>query len=408
MTNTPLLNIAGAVSISSLTCSCVIGGGGFLSAALQINAFLFGVSYCYYDNRNPIKILGDLRLRVSELNRLRAQLTSECDELQQNKGALATLDEIEKLISQKEAELKKVEKSYRVRWSEKEEELNKRGAQIEQFLDNEQFRINRELETRNMELDQREAFIIQEQEKIEAELEEDKQNFLKHQQAEIGAYKDEIALLRSQLAEAEAEITRYEFPRMPEGVNREDVAARRVIEILRDCKLICDFRGAWIEDGFVIVRVRPRRGGEKEVSKWANRIHIELNLVSPPEVSTQQGAVQLRMAPQEMVSLPLVNPKSPSPEPDGDLEEALHSFVEPRLVLDPHGPIRPLERRWVLWLWNYCSPQVRNKKNVIRRVWGATNGAKPEKFRAARERLHKILDDAGIPYRTQGDKRNEG
>ena len=99
MKNTPLLTIAGAISISSLTCSCVIGGGGFLSTALQINAFLFGVSYCYYDNRNPIKILGDLTLRVSELNKLRAQLTSECDQLQQNKGALASLDEVEKLIS---------------------------------------------------------------------------------------------------------------------------------------------------------------------------------------------------------------------------------------------------------------------------------------------------------------------
>lgn len=400
MIKLPLLTATGVVSISSFTASCVVGGGGFLSTGLQLAALFTGFGYCYYGDRNPIRILGDLKIRVSGLENIKAQLTQECEELHQLKGVIASLNELESLIEQKHLELQVIEQQHRRRWENKEKELSNRTLEIEKFLEDERLKLNELTQERSQHFVNWETQIKESAEQLEQELEADKQSFLRHQKAEIDVLNDEADLLRSQLAESENEIRRYEFPRMPEGVDREDVAARRVIEILRDCKLICDFRGAWIENGFVIVRVRPRRGGEREISKWANRIHIEMNLAIAPEVSTEQGAVQLRLKPQELVSLsPAGNPVNPNPELEGDLEELITQFIEPKLILDPHGPIRPLERRWVVWLWTCHNPPIRNKKNVIKRVWGATSGARMEKFYAARERLHQILDDADIAYR---------
>lgn len=429
MVKLPLLTATGVASISSLTASCAIGGGGFLNAGLQLAALLTGFGYCYYGDRNPIRILADLKIRVSSLEKIKSQLTQECEELHNLKGAIASLQELEKLIEEKHGQLQAVERTHRRCWEDKEKELsdrafeiekfleesiaqhsvkfgeksqdlNQRQGEIEKFLEDEQSKLNIWAEERSQHFINWEAEIKKRTQQIEAEIEQDKQSFLRQQKAEIDALNDEIDLLRSQLAESENEIRRYEFPRMPEGVDREDVAARRVIEILRDCKLTCDFRGAWIENGFVIVRVRPRRGGEREISKWANRLHIEMNLVIAPEISTEQGAVQLRLKPQELVSLsPVGNPVTPNPEPDGDAEEPIAQFIEPKLILDPHGPIRPLEKRWVIWLWTCHNPPIRNKKSVIKRVWGATSGARMEKFYAARERLHQILDEASISYR---------
>lgn len=429
MVKLPLLTATGVVSISSLTASCVVGGGGFLSTGLQLAALFTGLGYCYHGDRNPIRILGNLKIRVSGLEKIKAQLTQECEDLHHLKGAIASLNELESLIEQKHLELQAIEQQHRRRWEDKEKELsdrrveiekfleeslaqnsvkfeersqqlNQRQSEIEKFLEDERGKLNQWAEERSQHFVNWETQIKESAEQLETELEQDKQSFLRQQKAEVDALHDEIDLLRSQLAESENEIRRYEFPRMPEGVDREDVAARRVIEILRDCKLICDFRGAWIENGFVIVRVRPRRGGEREISKWANRIHIEMNLAIAPEISTEQGAVQLRLKPQELVSLsPVGNPISPNSEPDGDVEEPITQFIEPKLILDPHGPIRPLERRWVVWLWTCHNPPIRNKKSVIKRVWGATSGARMEKFYSARERLHQILDDANISYR---------
>ena len=395
----PLITAVGVISLSSATAALCTGGG--LSISLQVASVFTGLGYCYYE-RNPFRVLRDLNTRILKLEDAKSALTQECENLNESKLAHASLNELEQLIKQKHQELQEVEKQYRKQWQQKEDDIAQRQGQIEKFLEEELQKLRTQADERSQALEQREAWINSQVEKLETELDEDKQNFLREQQAVIDQLNDEIDLLRSQLKEAEHEIKRYEFPRMPEGVEREDIAARRVIEILRDCKVVVDFRGAWIESGFIIVRIRPRRGGEREVKKWANRIHIELNLSAPPEVSTAHGAVQLKLKPQELVYLPASNEPTPSPDkPDGDTDESPETFIEPSIVLDPYGPIRPLESRWVLFLWNYHNPPIRNKKNVIRRVWGATNGARPEKFRAARERLHQILDDAGIKYRVR-------
>lgn len=395
----PLIKVIGAISISSATAALVSSGG--LSISLTATSFLTGLGFCYY-RKNPYQVLRALNTQILELTKEKIELSNQFEELSDKELAIASIEEVEKLLDKKHIELQEIEKQYRRQWEIKEEEIKQQQKDNEIFLEEKTALIQTQLDERLQELQQRELLITQQIEEINQELEIDKKQFLEEHNRAIASYEDEVVFLKEQLREAESEIKRYDFPRMPEGVNREDIAARRIIEILRDCKLICDFRGAWIENGFILVRVRPRRGGEKEVSKWGNRIQIELNLEALPEISTQSGAVQLRLMPNDTPYIPPPNePIEPHDEPNGDRFEPLHEFVEPNIILDPYGPIRPLERRWVLWLWTFHNPPLNNKANVIRRVWGATNGGKPEKFRAARERLHQILKDANIKYRVR-------
>ena len=396
----PLIKSVGIISISTTTAALCVDGGG-LSVSLSLTALFTGLGFCYY-RQNPYQVLKNLDTQISKLVKEKIELSDELQELSDKELAIASIEELENLLDKKHIELQEIEKQYRKQWDIKQNEINQQQQNNEKFLEEKLVQIDLQLTERSQELEQRELLITQQVEEINQELEIDKKQFLEEHNRVIASYEDEIVFLKEQLREAESEIKRYDFPRMPEGVSREDIAARRIIEILRDCKLICDFRGAWIENGFILVRVRPRRGGEKEISKWANRLQIELSLEALPEISTQSGAVQLRLMPNDMPYIPLPNePINSDDEPNGDRSEPLHQFVEPNIILDPHGPIRPLERRWVLWLWTIHNPPLNNKANVIRRVWGATNGGKPEKFRAARERLHQILNDANIKYRVR-------
>lgn len=398
----PLIKGIGFISLFSATAALAFSGG--LSISLSISALFTGLGFCFYQ-KNPYQVLKYLNTQISELTKQKIQVSEDLKGLGDKELAFASLKAVEELIERKHLELQEIEKQYQKQWDLKRQEINQQQLDNEKFLEENSASIQAQLDERSQSLDEREQLIQQQIEQINQELEEDKKQFLEESNRAIASYEDEIEFLKEQLREAEAEIKRYDFPRMPEGVSREDIAARRIIEILRDCKLICDFRGAWIENGFILVRIRPRRGGEKEISKWANRIQIELSLEAIPEVSTQSGAVQLRLLPNDV---PYISPTNeltkPENELNGDRSEPLHEFVEPNIVLDPFGPIRPMERRWVLWLWIIHNPPLRNKANVIRRVWGATNGGKPEKFRAAKERLHKILDDENIKYRVRKKK----
>jgi DNA repair exonuclease SbcCD ATPase subunit len=191
MKNTILLNIAGGISLSSLTAACAVGEG-FLNTALQVNSLLFGLSYCYYGDRNPIRILGDLKIRVSKLEQSRSQLVAECDRLQGNKEALHSLQAIEALIESKEAALQQTEQRYSQKWADREAALNQRTADIEKFLEDEKGKINQLSLERSQSLDQRETLIQQELERINEELEADKKQFLEEHGRAIASLEDEI------------------------------------------------------------------------------------------------------------------------------------------------------------------------------------------------------------------------
>ena len=70
-------------------------------------------------------------------------------------------------------------------------------------------------------------------------------------------------------------------------------------------------------------------------------------------------------------------------------------FVEPETKIQPYGDISPLEKDWLNLLWHRG---VRNQKEIIGRIWGATSG-NGDRFLRARERLRKIAQELGIELR---------
>ena len=191
----------------------------------------------------------------------------------------------------------------------------------------------------------------------------------------------------------------------------------------------------------LVLRLKPSEGGQKAIEKWANHLHIEMELAENPKFATLRGAVQIWLKPQEMVKLPAIpdgneytpppnHPsgqrstqyQSPSPnlrlltneasqdsdetntrqkflENSYEFDERLERFHEPKAKLPPYGAIRQIERDWVGYLWIYHEPAIRNQKHIIFKVWGYKSGD-GDGFQSARRRLHTILKDAGITPRT--------
>ena len=94
----------------------------------------------------------------------------------------------------------------------------------------------------------------------------------------------------------------------------------------------------------------------------------------------------------------IVNPIiAPAPEPKWTVISD-SEFVEPTRKLSPYGEIKPIEVQWVDWLYHQHRPKpVRAQIEIIRRIWGASNGSKD--YSIARERLRKIFDHLGIKSR---------
>ncbi|MDF5731488.1 MAG: hypothetical protein PUP92_26660 [Rhizonema sp. PD38] len=267
----------------------------------------------------------------------------------------------------------------------------------------------------------------------------------------IAAYQSKIELLESRIDELERVLDEYEAPPLPEGSSFEIMIARKCMELLFKKRVICWFKGVSIDgDGYVVLRLKPTEGGQKAIEKWANHLHIEMELAENPKFATLRGAVQIWLKPQEMVRLPAIPdgdddeytppPNHPSPnrmtkhqntspklrlltnvgsqdsdetdtrqrfdENSYEFDERLERFVSPTAKLPPYGAIRQMERDWVGYLWIYHEPPIRNQKHIIFKVWGYKSG-EGDGFQSARRRLHTILKDAGITPRTWRKSVNE-
>lgn len=298
---------------------------------------------------------------------------------------------------------------------------------------------------KQQELDERELSIVAREKELEkqieaanSELEEDKKKFLEEIDEAIAQYQSKIELLESEIDELRSLLAQYEAPALPEGSSFEIILVRRCMELLLNKRVVCEFKGVALDpDGYVVARLKPQDGGQKAIEKWANYLHIEMELAEAPKFATLRGAVQIWLKPQEMVKLPNLpfdgEPPNPSPnprnlrvvksesyenssqtptqqsftqssvEPNKEFDERLMRFVEPRAKLPPYGAIRQMERDWVGYLWCFHDPVVRNQKAIILRVWGYKSGD-GDGFQSARARLHQILRDAGITPKTRERK----
>jgi hypothetical protein len=271
-----------------------------------------------------------------------------------------------------------------------------------------------------------------------SELEKDKQKFLEETDEAIAQYQSKIDLLESELDELRSLLAQYEAPALPEGSSFEIILIRHCMELLLRKRVVCEFKGVAVDpDGYVVARLKPQDGGQKAIEKWANYLHIEMELAESPKFETLRGAVQIWLKPQEMVRLPAIpfdsEPPNPSPnppnlriiksevaddfaqsptqqtftpssiEPNKEFDERLMRFVQPSVKLPPYGAIRQMERDWVGYLWCFHDPVIRNQKNIILRVWGYKSGD-GDGFQSARSRLHQILRDAGIQPKTRERK----
>ena len=240
---------------------------------------------------------------------------------------------------------------------------------------------------------------------INQQLNADKQEFLEQQQEELNRYVDRIEFLQTELASALRQIDELEAPQLPEGLDQASVAARRTIEILNRLGCTCDYRASWLDSSYIYVKVRPRSGGQREVAKYLDRLQLELDLAEKPAISLVPGAVQLYLRPRSM--LPLSEEFDFSPARQWTQEQAVGSlnaayaasFIEPETKVQPYGDISQLEKDWVRSLW---SRGIRNQKELISRIWGATSG-NGDRFLRARERLRLIAEELGLELRRRDD-----
>lgn len=265
-----------------------------------------------------------------------------------------------------------------------------------------------------------EAWINQEEERLAAKFDEDKAILIAEYQQKEKDLLDRIEFLEQDLGAMQWQLRNFEKPILPEGVERENIAARRVIEVLAKLDCICDFKGAWVDQEFIYVRIRPRIGGLRQVTKWADRIMFELDLVEKPMAELVEGAIQLNLRPRAMLplrdseSLSLIsvtaNQSTSGGHPEIVQEQAIASlnatyladFVEPEKKCSISGQITQLEIDWVNWLWNFHSPRpIRSQKAVIFRIWGKKSGD-GRGFLTAKGRLHRIALIAGIDLKRGG------
>ncbi|WP_375493300.1 hypothetical protein [uncultured Nostoc sp.] len=199
----------------------------------------------------------------------------------------------------------------------------------------------------NKELAEREQELQASIEAANSELQKDKQRFLEEMDVAIAQYQSKIDLLESEIDELRSLLAQYEAPALPEGSSFEIILVRHCMELLLRKRVVCEFKGVGIDpDGYVVTRLKPQDGGQKAIEKWANYLHIEMELA-------------------EAAKLP------------------------------PFGAIRQMERDWIGYLYCFHDPPVRNQKALILRVWGYKSGDSSG-YRSARARLRTILIDAGI------------
>lgn len=313
-------------------------------------------------------------------------------------------------------------------FKQREEELTEREQKLIQQLEELANAKQVELAKREEELTQAEKDLEEQINAANEELEVDKKKFLKEQEAIIAQYKSTIDLLESEIDELRSLLAQYEAPALPEGSSFEIILVRRCMELLLEKRVVCEFKGVAVDpDGYVVARVKPQDGGQKAIEKWANHLHIEMELAEPPTFDTLRGAVQIWMKPQEMVKLPHVPngspnpPLNPSPNPPNlrvvrsevgndfpestppqqprkqtkEFTEDLMTFVEPSSKLPPFGAIRQIERDWVGYLFCFREPRITSQKEIIFRIWGYKSGDSSG-YKSARARLHTILTDGGV------------
>lgn len=248
------------------------------------------------------------------------------------------------------------------------------------------------------------------------------QKVLEEMEAQLHLVTSENLLLKQELAEKDN-------PMFPEGWSDHEIYARGIIEFYNapGIGIVLDYKLSMRDRESVIVRVVPRDAliGEQKLRSYSDRLERKMDLAELPLIVTVAGTIQFTLRPSQMrnpassefvnvASAPVLKTQTPTfilPEvPKEQVRQQLEGmmlqdFEPPRYRYSPFEPISETERQWVLWLWKVC--KIQNQNLIMQAVWknkrggGVTQGV-GDSYQAARKKLHKILDEAGIQRRENG------
>lgn len=264
-------------------------------------------------------------------------------------------------------------------------------------------------------------------EKIKKQAQQQFLNEMERMQSVLQELENQINLLTTENQMLRNDLDAMDEPILPEGWNGHEIHARGIIEFYKEIGIKLDYKLSFKEGDRVVVRVLPREEkiGEQQLRKFSDRLQRKFGLSELPKIVTTAGTVQFDIRLLELqnpvieVYQPLmvqevrassvpqlpefVHPEMPTAEARSHLERMQQrEFRPPKNRFSPFEKLSESEREWVLWLYNFC--EIKDQNTIIFTVWqntrgrGVTQGV-GQAYMSAREKLHKIFDEAGIPRR---------
>ncbi|NET68367.1 MAG: hypothetical protein F6K63_29815 [Moorea sp. SIO1G6] len=287
-------------------------------------------------------------------------------------------------------------------------------AALEQAKDEERKSIKALFADKELELQDKASQISQ-------ELEADKQDFLQEFARREEAYKETIEGLEAELAAASWQISQFQQPNFPKGVDPAACAARELMKILFfKYGIFCTMFGLYEGEDYIYVNLEPRDGGKEQFKKTLSHIRIQMQLKKIPDIVEIRGGLRFYLKPHYMRAIPFGHQPDNDPEAisikgaiaeyrqnnsvsptaiiacDKPTPESIKDF-RPTDSVEPFGDITQHEVDWVYWFWHKPKP-MKVQKLVIKAIWNANSGD-GIRFTAARERLRAIAEFCGIKLR---------
>jgi hypothetical protein len=243
---------------------------------------------------------------------------------------------------------------------------------------------------------------------------------------------NQVKLLTTENQMLRAEIDSLDEPQYPEGWREHEIYARGIIDFYKKLGIKLDYKFSFREGDRIAVRVIPREEkiGEQQLRKYHDRIQRLFDLSQLPNISTTAGTIQfdLRLCELQSPVIDLIpvsstpyslSPSTPQLHPELVNVEEMRShlqrvqqreFVPPEHRFSPFNQTTATEREWVLWLYNHC--KIHDQNTIIHTVWQNTRGRGISQgaggpYIAARSKLHKIFDDAGIPRQRASNAKDD-
>jgi hypothetical protein len=273
---------------------------------------------------------------------------------------------------------------------------------------------------------------LQIKKKIQKEAKEQYLRDMERVDAVLQELENQVKLLTTENQMLRAEISSLDEPQYPEGWRDHEIYARGIIDFYKKLGIKLDYKFSFKEGDRIAIRFIPRdeKVGEQQLRKYHDRIQRLFDLSQLPNISTTAGTIQFDLRLCELQS-PVIDliPVSTTPYSLPPTNHQLHpelvnveemrshlqrvqqrEFVPPEHRFSPFNQITATEREWVLWLYNHC--KIHDQNTIIYTVWqntrgrGVTQGAGGP-YIAARDKLHKIFDDAGIPRQRANNAKDD-